>query len=274
MIRTGKDAYVNGISCVSSWSLNRVASVTRYSASCTGKGTGATNGNINVTGTITGIGGDPGIVWGSDVIGAKFVIDGSASGKLSLSGNIRFNELTINIPKEAGTEINWSANFGVQGDVTEDTAVAYTDSTLVEHLGAAVAADSQWSDAGTSSFADIDGFRGARLTIRKPEKTYVVDGVTLRDSGNFEADLAIDVFSDDLLPAKDLNAIGKMKVYINQTEFWEVWYAKIAELTNFQMNRATQDLVGYTINYMWSNVYGTGNPVGKLVRPNLTDLLA
>lgn len=274
MIRTGKDGYVNGIPCISRWGINRQTSASRYAASCTlNGGTAVTDGNINVTGMMSGIGGDPPLVWGADMAfaGAVDAFGSGGSDPIAFEGDIRINELTITIPKEAGTEITWEAAFGVQGDV-EATDTSYIDATNNEHRGAAIAANAMFGPAAPYTYAEIDGFRGARLTIRRPEKTFVLNGLTYRDSGNFEAEAVVDVYSDNILAAQNaLNQVGKLKLFIDATTHWEFNYMKISELSGFVMNRATQDLVGYSINYMWTAVNTT--TAGHIKRPNGTMLI-
>lgn len=273
MIRTGKDGYVNGVPCLSAWGISRQTTATRYAASCTMEGTNVTKGNINVTGQMSGIGGNPAITWGADMA-FKGVVDGSVGTPATVEGNIRVSELTINIPKEAGTEITWEASFGFQGDVTEGTT-QYTDSTLTEHLGATIAADATFGPPPEPyTFAAIPGFRSAKLTIRRPEKTYVQNGVTYRLNGNFEAEATVEVFSDDVKPTNDLNMLGKLRLYIDATNFWEFNYMRISEFSGFVVNRATQDLIGYSINYMWSAVGGdAGATAGRIKTPGGTYLV-
>jgi hypothetical protein len=267
MVISGRDAYVNGVPCTQSWGFNRTGSPTRYAASCTGSGTGVTKGNINEAGTMAGIGGNPPVTPGQTVA-FRGIADNTVGDAVAYAGNILITSLEIDCDKQAGTPINWTANFGVQGELTPDT-VGAADTTWAEHLGASVVADAQVYNG--AAYVAFDLFRHWHLAIRAPEKTYVQNGLTYRKPGNLEADVSIDVFNRSLRNAiYDPNVIEKVRLYIDATTFWLVEWVRFTELTGIIFNRGTQDIVGYTINGQWSAVKGTA--AGHIDRPDLTHL--
>lgn len=264
-IITGRDAFVNGIPCTQSWSVNRDAAVTRYAASCVGRGTGVTRGVKNVTGQMTGVGANPLITPGVDFT-FKGVIDNSFGAAKVLDGTIRINSLNIAFPKESGGLITWTAGFGAQGDLTEGTTGA-ADATYVLHEGA-----TQITNAilDTDDYS-IPGFRQASLTITAPEKPYVINGVIHRLSGNLEADISIDVYDDDYINARfEPNVVDGLYLYADSTTFWFIQWVRFTGISNMLMNRGTQDIIGYTINGMWTAT--NAGALGSIIRPSTVAL--
>lgn len=264
-IVTGRDAYVNGVACTESWQVNREGSNERYAASCTSRGTGVSNGNINESGSINGLGGEPpAMVMPGTESTFKGVADNTSGSAKVLDGTVLFTSLQITCPFEAGGLIRWTANFGVQGTLTPGS-VGAADATYVEHLGAADVLAPTLLDGG-ANYA-IPGFRQWTLNINTPEKTFVQDAKTYRRAGNFEADVTIDVYNEQLRNAKyDINVIDKLKLYISPTTFWHLGWVKFTGAGPVTYDRGTQAIIGYTINGMWSAVH-TG-ALGHITKPS------
>lgn len=261
-IITGKDGYVNGVPCTTSWAVNRNASIGRYAASCAGYGTAVNRGVKNVTGVMTGIGGNPPVVPGTNMT-FKGVIDNTFGLNKVLDGSVYIQSLAIQMPKEAGGNLTWAANFGVQGDLTEGTTGA-ADATYVLHEGAVQITDAVLYNGGTPY--TIPGFRSANFTINAPEKTYVINGLTHRLPGNLEADISISVYDDDYINSKfEPNAIDKVSLYIDASTFWLFEWVRFGDINNFMVDRATQAIIGYDINGMWTAV--SGGVEGSIVKP-------
>jgi hypothetical protein len=261
-IITGRDGYVNGVGCTTSWMVNRSAAISRYAASCSGYGTNVNRGNLNVTGSMSGIGGNP-LVTPGTTVAFKGVIDNTFGSNKVLDGSIYIQSLSLQMPKESGGNLTWTANFGVQGDLTEGTTGA-ADSTYILHEGASQITDAVLYDGGTPY--TIPGFRQANFTINAPEKTYIINGLTHRLAGNLEADISIDVYDDDYNNAKFApNVVDKLSLYVDASTFWLFEWIRFGDVSNFTVDRAGQAVVSYTINGMWTAA--NGGVEGSIVRP-------
>ena len=267
-IRTGKDGSVDGISCLTQWQVSRTAALTKYAASCTDRGTGATSGNINESGSLSGLGGNPPITPG---VPFAFVgiADQTPSEFRSYGGTVLPLSLSINCDKEGGGNINWSSNFGVQGELTPGTAAAAAidPSEYNVHPGASDVADASTLDTDGTDEVPIAGFRKWSLSISVPEKTYVQNGLVYRQAGNLECSVSIDVYSEDLRNAlTDPNTLRILKLFVDDTDFWNLEWVRWSDASNFVVNRGTQDLMGYTLNAMWTSV-SDQSALGHITRP-------
>lgn len=261
-VKTGKYGYVNGIPCVQTWGYNRTAEQEVYSASCTDFGTGVTSGVINESGIITGVGGNPPIVPGQE-LAFKGVADNTPGSAEAYDGTILILGLTIGASKETGSNITWSAPFGVQGQLTPGV-VGAADATFALSEGAAAIADAQLFDAGANYV--IPGFRAWEFTVNCPEKLFTINGLRHRRAGNMQATIGIDVFNSELRNVKyAANAIDKVKLFIDATNFWLFEWVRFSEQTGYTVNRGTQDLIGYRINGNWTAV--SAGALGHITKP-------
>lgn len=266
MIRRGRDGYVNGIPCITSWMASKTAAVQSYQASCTGRGTGQTKGVINEIGTISGIGGNPPITPGTEFT-FKGVIGNDVGAALVLDGTVLPTSLTINLPKETGGLINWTANFGVQGQLAEGN-VGAEDATYAAHDGANWAADPVVDNSGVPY--TIPGFRDASFTIDCPEATYMLNNLTYRKPGNLAASISMNCYNDDYIDAKIApNILDKLKIFVDPTQFWLFEWVRFNGISNFTVDRATQAIIGYSITANWSAM-SAANVEGSIVRPDGT----
>lgn len=268
MIIIGRDGYVNGIPCIQSWALNRASTVGRYSASCTDRGTAAHNGNINESGVITGIGGNPAITPGVDFT-FKGVTDNTPGAARVYDGTILPTSLDIDCPTEDGTPITWSANFGVQSELTPG-AVGAADATFAEHLGATAALPPELSTDGSAWYA-IPGFRSWHISLTTPEKTRVSNAKTVRKAGNLEGEITINIYEDEIRNVNfDINTVKQVRLYVDATTYWLFKWIKFSDISGMTVNRGTQDWVAPTLRGIWSDVKGT--VLGSIKRPDGTFL--
>jgi len=264
---TGRDGYVNGIPCIQSWGFNRTAATSRYAASCTDRGTGVTKGNINETGAMAGIGGNPSVTPGNNIT-FKGVADNTVSDNIAYDGTVLVTGLHMECDQQAGGLITWSSTLGVQGSIVKGT-VGAADATFSEAQGASIVHAPEIYDGAT--WVAVDGFKKWSFDINALEKTYVQNGATLRKGGNLEAQISIDVFARNMdIALYQPNVLQKVRLYIDATTFWLFEWIRFGELTGLTVNRGTQDLLGYTINGMWSSVSGTN--LGHITRPNGVNL--
>lgn len=254
MRRSGKWAYVDGVNCTQSWTIGRKANVQRYKASCVPGGSATTDGNIDVTGSMTGVGYLPPFPTEDEI---DFV--GVASAKtgevVNYEGSIMINQTTINIPVAQGGPITWSDNFGVNGDIVKATSPALLDPTreLAPSAKHGKVTIEGTPDSGT--FTEVDGIQSITLTFARPATTSIVDGLTYRETGNLEADISFEVHNDDLEVALyALNAVKRVRVYVTPTLFFLYDAIQFGDLSNFKVDRSSDSMIGYTVSGMWTAI--------------------
>lgn len=266
--RSGKYSYVDGMSCIGSWNVSQGSSASRYAASCAPGGTVATDGNENWSGSINGYGYLPPMPTEDSIpfIGVVSAQDGQI---VNEEGEILITDSTITIPVNAGGPITWTANFGVQGELTKTTAEAYIDMSREPGPSAKLGKISIESVLASNTFTDIDDVQNIVLTFRRPAVESVNDGLTYRESGNLECDLNFQVDSDDLHVA--IYAVGanrRVRVYVTDTLFYLLDAIKFTEKSNFQVQRDPLAMVGYQVNGMWSALIPrTPAALGQILLP-------
>jgi len=265
-VRHGKDAFVTGIPCISSWQVSEASNAQRYVASCGGDGSLVPEGNVDLTGSIAGVGWVPPIPDGVD-LSFRGVASNVIGSLLSYTGTILIQESTLTIPVEAGGPPTWSANFGVQGELTKDAATGGADTTRSN------AASGKWGKVLIGSGdTEVSGVRDITLTLRRPPATFINAGATSRRTGNLECDIAFNVYNDDKdVALYALNAIDEVKIVTNEAEdeFWWLSFIRFLQKSNFVVDRG--QLIGYQVTGQWSFVSGTTE--GFITLPDGTDII-
>lgn len=280
MKRTGKYAYVNGIPCVQGWSTSLSSSVQRYQASCVPGASGATPGNTDETGNLKGLGYAPPLPTGEN-----FVFIGVSSDKpgelLNYHGDVLITDTTLNLPVAAGTAINWTANFGVQGELLENTTNAYSDPTRNAAPSAKFGGIRVERILNSNTFDIVDRVQNITVTFRRPASTSVNNGTTERDGGNLEVDLSFSIHNDrrfkqDNPPLYDLcalNGINKVRVYVTATQFILLDSVIWRQKSNYNVDRSANPppVISYTVNGMWTALRADRASLGKILLADSTE---
>jgi hypothetical protein len=269
MRRSGKYGYIDGIACLQSWQFNKQASVSRYAASCTPGGSATAAGNIDVTGSMAGIGYLPPLPSETDM--AFVGVASAAVGEvLNYEGDVLVYETVLNFPKAQGGVINWSANWGAQGDLVKSTSTAYSDDTREPGPPASKLKISIEGTPDSDSWSDVADVQAATLTFRMPPVTSVEGGFVYREAGNLECDLSFEVNNDDEEVALyALNAIKRVRVYVTDSLFYMLDAVQFGAHSNFRVVRGpTPQMIGYTVNGMWTALRSrTPAALGEILLP-------
>jgi len=271
MKRTGKYAYVDGVPCTVSWGFTQANSMSRYSASCSPDGTVAVEGNIDQTGTISGMGWLPFLPQEDD-----FAFIGVASAKaaeiINYEGDIKVIESTLNIPVAAGGPITWTSTFGVQGRLTKTTTPAYVDDTRDPAPSAKNGLVK--IETAPAVWTPVEFLQNISITFRRPANTLVEAGETFRETGNLEVDLNFEVKNDDFEVAMyQSNVIARVRVFVTATLFYEFDAFVFKDKTNYTVTRVGGELIGYTVNAFWTALRAQVTPVlGYIKKPDDTYL--
>lgn len=251
-IHSGRDAYVDGVPCVQSWQATEATTHQRHSSSCVAGGTNTPPGIKNWSGQLAGLGAFPEAVLPTGVDFAfQGVINNTGGSLKSLTGTALFEQLTIDINKETYAPISWVATFGVQGLLAEAASGA-ADSVVSE---APNGKDLAISIGGVSLTQKL---RTAQIVLRRPLTTWVDAGATYRKAGNLEADINFALYEESVeVAAYAANALARVQIFTTATAYWDFSKIRFLGKVNFVVDRASHNILGYTVPGQWNGVEGT-----------------
>lgn len=251
-IYSGKDAYINDVPCLINWQVTPAVTAERWSASCTPGATNVGLGIQNWAGQASGKGAFPVLLPdGTDVTFQGVVNNDAGEGALlSLNGTIKVEQLTIDINRETNAAVAWQATFGFQGIPTEAASGAADDTF----------ADMTYPNAfdilvGGSTIASASlKIRTGQIVLRRPASTYIIDGATFRKASNLEADLSFSVFNSSLkVAAIAPNVLDEVIFSLTATQRWRFNKVRILGKSNYQVDRGSSAIIGYTVNAQWNS---------------------
>lgn len=252
-VYSGRDAYLDGAACIQSWQATEATTHQRHSSSCVAGATNVPPGIKNWSGQVNGLGAFPeAVLPGTLVEDALLVINNTGGSLKSLTGDIVFEQLTIDFNKETYAPISWQATFGAQGNLTEAASGA-ADSTVAE------APNGSALDIKIATVSLTQAIRTAQIVLRTPLTTYVDGGTTYRgEAGNLEADINFAVYESSLnVAAYAANALSRVQIYATATAYWDFSKIRFGGKSNFVVDRTTHNILGYTVNGQWNAVEGT-----------------
>lgn len=271
---SGKDAYVDGVPCTTSWSVAHSAAIQRYACSATQGGTGVVEGNINWSGSMAGLGPNPPVKPGSEFT-FKGIVDATNGDTLAIEGTVLIENVRIQFPVRGGGPITWNSTFGAQGLLTSTTPLTgVVDPT--SKLAISAKDTGITIDPGGTPYV-VPDVQSISLNLSARSATYISSGATERKPGNLIADLSFTLLNRDLFIANyQPNQREIVHIVLNDATFWLIDEVVFGNLSNFQVNVATRSIVGYTVGGMWSAVDDLANNAtgNKLVSPDGTVFFA
>jgi hypothetical protein len=251
-IYSGKDAYVDGVPCTTSWGATLAVALSKYSASCLAGATNTPPGVRNWTGQMAGFGSFPEAVLPSYTpLDFQGVINNTGGSLKSLTGSIYIEQLTIDINKATQAPISWTATFGVDGDLAE-AATGADDSVVSEAENG--------KDLGITIVATpiTQNIQSAQIILKRALTTYVDAGTTKRKAGNLEADISFSVLESIVeVAAYAPNALSLVKVLCGGGKYWEFSKIRFGGKSGLTVDRSANAIIGYTVNGGWNAVEGT-----------------
>lgn len=244
---TGKLGAVNGVPCIRSWGINDVQNVQTVIASCTDGATGAIPGNNDWSGTFSQFTGSP-----THLPGDTLSFAASMDGVNGLSGPVIVDSITINWDIESGAPIECITAFSANGALTY-AANTDSDATLFDQED--VVSKGSILKHGPTAIVTRDDLRTMTMTLTADNKSYVSSstaGETKRLAGNISGTVSATVYEDDLSNLPSPGSYEHWKMFVGVTLFWEIKWILINNLSGIEINRESGDLVGATINGMFS----------------------
>lgn len=248
-IYSGKDAYIDGVPCVSSWAVTPGAAAQRYSASCVAGGSNVGPPVQNWTGTAAGKGQKPAMFPATDDFTFQGVMNNDAGqgDLLSLDGEIIVEQLTIDINKETAAPITWQATYGFQGTPTQSA----TGAADTANADAMYGNDLDIKIATTS--IGISKVRSAQMVFRRQTTTFVQAGTTYRKAGFLSADISFTLYESSLeIAAYAPGTLARLQVFVSATAYWDFSLARFLGKSNFTVDRESNAILGYTVNAQWN----------------------
>jgi hypothetical protein len=264
-VLSGISGAINGIPGVRNWSIDTSADVQEYVDSGTSGGKSRTIGNTDWSGSYSSYGHTPGALPGD-----AFAFAGSIDGTNGASGTAIVDSIDVSIDIESGGIIEHTVNFSANGDLT---------------LGAVAAADASVSDPPTAIgckielgtvvaspvWTEVPDVRTVSISIEAGNQAYVsssTGGANRRLAGNVNATVSYTVYTDDFSDLPEPNDITAMRVYIDDTDYWEFLWLMYGEASGLEVNREDASPVGATLN---TGMKGTTDVEGTPTTGSITD---
>lgn len=274
---SGKYAYVDNVGHTKSWQLGVASNQATIRDSASPDGQEMVDGNHDWTGSVSG-NGYAAIYPNKDETPFPFVgvANGRAGSLVNYVASVLFGDTTINIPVAAnGGVIDWSSNFGVEGDVAKENITPYADDVLTVTVPAKNGKVAiELVPDGAIPYTDVVGVQNIRLTFSRGFSTYAEGGFIKRVINNLSASISFDVQNDDLLVvAYASGSVKRVKVYATGVLFWLFDAITWGDLSNFVVDTTTDSIVGYTVNGSWTALRTRAVPgLGTIVLPGGTVL--
>ena len=271
---SGKDVWVDdntgtGFGCIQSYSINTSVSAAPYTSSCNAGGTGRGTGITTQSGTITGIGSEPDLFPDGTLRTARFIISDSPA--KSLTGSIQIDSLSINIDRESGGPISWTASFGVDGLLT--SASTSEQPSGVESIDYSKDLILELGEVGAPTTISPVGpvVRSLQLNFSRNNPTYQ-DGAVMKRTSNggiLDFNFSVSVY-DSTLAWYDTIKNNKyiMDAYVNSTDFWHIEWARFLSADGWTLSNSTPNVPGYTVSGGWDNV--DDSTLGTIIGPSET----
>jgi hypothetical protein len=282
-VHSGKFFYLNGIDTAGSFSISEqnAASVSRASntkfAPVRRKGVFTWNGNyqkyggmpLHMPGDIFSFSGYT--APDNDVAGTAGVI---------YSGSAIVDSVALNFDWTTGAIIDHNVSFSGHLALTR-TSGTMSDATTPDMPPIAVSAGIKWiSGLGDiSSPNSLPNIATATLNFSAANQAYVNSSTVIsgdiwtgRKAGVPDLNMSCTV-QDNVRGVSGLPEKGddiKLKLYINATEFFEIWWLHVRDYTGATYDRRSGAIVQATMNADW-NGYFTDGTEGKVVLPDTSE---
>lgn len=268
---SGKGGAIDGVGTVRKWTLSASAAVTQWVASGSKQGSSRVAGAEDWSATYDAYGHTP-----AHLPGDSFTFSGSYDGTNGWTGPGKVESVTLNWNHETGEPISHTVAFSSNGAITLG-AVAATDATTPE-MFPCVGCIIKASDPLVSpSFTEIEDIQSATLTITRALKAYsssgTVDSGRLRTKrvtgGPWDFTFSYSQLEGDPALLFESNTVKHFQVFINDTLYWELKWARATELSGIETDYETGELIGATQNWEmegWTDVEGS-QAEGKIAAP-------
>lgn len=270
---SGIGGCVNGKGGIRRWSVNYSGGVQEYASSGTKGSKAQIKGIKDWSGSYDAYGHTPLVMPGDE-----FDFEGAgAEGALApgASGPARCEEVTITVDIEGGTIISHVVTFSGNGELSRAAITGTPGTDVLEPgvggkvmIGAAAAAP---------SYAAVVDVRTVTITLRRETHPYAssdTGGWQERVVGNLGGEVSYTLYLDDFSTLPTEGDMKAVKVYVNETEFWEIIALMVASVGPLEIDRESGVPIGATVNLTFSGMYTTttlNDTQGKIDKPGVSN---
>lgn len=227
-------------------------------------------GNDDWSGSYTAYGHTPAVMPGDG-----FTFTGSVDGTNGVTGTAIVDSVEIVINIEGGEKIGHTVNFSGNGDLSKGAAAA-TDATSPDTPTSIGTKCEIATPDASPTYSEISDVRQMTLTITSENPDYVsssTSGGTRRTAGNLSATVSISVYTDDFDTLPDEGEVVGMKIYVNATEFWDLDWIRVSDISDMGADIEGAALVEATINgsYTGFTTISTTVTEGSITQPDATE---
>ena len=266
---SGIGGAVNGIPCVRSWEASVSEDVQEAVSSCSDGAVQRITGNEDWSGTFTQFATDP-----VSMPGNLITFAGSIEGTVGVTGPAIVDQVDVNVDIEGGTPIELETSFSSDGAVTVgasvgvDSSVAVPEGSKLRKIEVAINID-------TPVYVAIPDVTSFNLSLVSTNTSYVSSttaGATRRIPGNKDTTGSFAQLTGDFASMLQPGDIVLLRLFVTATEFWQLTYVRIIDLSNLQVDREGATPVGGTVNFAFSGieVVSASPTKGTIIQPDTT----
>jgi hypothetical protein len=274
-VHSGRFGLIDGMSTMRQWSINDAQNLAVGVGSNTAFGKGRRKGVEDWTGNFGFFGGVPPVMPGTtfnfqgytaptnDQYGPGVLYTGIAlSGQMQLNWNWQGGEL-----------INGTMDFGGHLVLEIEEAGAPPLDTTDPSLLTIAECKIQYSVDGVA-WVDWESIAQCTLTVTNELQTYVNSGTVIdgrlwtgRKAGNMDWNMSLTEHDDSRAKFSKGDQLW-IRLYINETEFWEFAYGRVKDSTGLQVNRESGAITQQTVNIEMDVVADADASLGHIILPD------
>lgn len=266
---SGIGGAVNGIPCIRTWEGTVSNDLQEAVSSCSDGAVQRITGNEDWSGTFSQYATDP-ISMPGDLI----TFAGSIEGTVGVTGPAIVDQLDINVDIEGGTPIELETSFSSDGAVTVGASIG-VDATIDIPEGSKLRKIEVAIDLAIPVYVEIPDVSSFNLSLISTNTAYVSSttvGKTRRIAGNKDCTGSFSQLINDFADMLQPGDVVLLRLFVTATEYWQITYARIVDLSNLQVDREGATPVGGTVNFAFSGIeIVTATPTkGTIIQPDLT----
>jgi hypothetical protein len=264
----GNDAYVNGVDSITSWSATESVETQPYSSSNVAGATYEPAGIVKWAGAMSGVGAEPAFLadfFAGDTFAFLGVIDNTGGGIKDLAGTAVISSVTIDINAQTAADITWSAEFSINGVMTQGTTGGAQSSIVVVENGKDLSLGLAASGNPTA-MTDIC-IQSAQIVFRKPLIEQICGGSPTYKAGNLECEVSWVVNTTTTNSAHfAANNLRIAEIAVSPSTAWYFEWLRMVGKSNILLQYGSP--VSYTVNSKWTAANGT--TLGSIIGPSTT----
>lgn len=285
--RSGKHAFVSGLSQITGWTLNWNESYeTKYHSASRGAPE-RTRGVEDWNGTITGFGGNPGLFPGDEFAFRFF--DGPDDGVYGHTGLIWYgngiiDSMSIVWNWTPNQSLNWTINFSANGCLDDMIGELYDTSTecanrmcnLAIEYDEACLSLGTGTGTGTGSYLEWPNVESATWTVTANNQVITNSSTqccTERTAGTL--DWTLDIVDQEQYLILDRSTPYAFKLYTTSTAYWLLKWGYLLNVSNIRADISTGAIMTKTNNFAMTGrvCCGTDSAItGVITDPDSTDV--